>query len=111
MTAREAWIRQEKRVLIDIGFINEENKNIFLTNLGKKFTSISENIDEIKDVYTESIEQIKCFGVYPVLFFKALLPKVENSIDKFEFAYFVQYAREKSDLDLIATLILSIENG
>ena len=92
-------------MLIDIGFIAEQNKTIFLSELGKDFAR-SKDDAAIKDIYTKSLEKKKCFGVYPIPFFKSLIAKVEDSIDKFEFAYFVQYSREESDLDLVANLIL-----
>jgi len=111
MSLRELFIRQEKNYLLRFGFIvnylkknNKEDKNkIVVTEIGKKFAACK-TIQQMKDVYTESILS-RYWGNLRIVHFALRLIRDLSYITFDEFSLFVMHAYSDGEFINIKDII------
>lgn len=112
MSQRDLFVRQQKNYLMKLGFARHNiklGKNtldksvLYLTALGQDLAQCK-NIDEIKAIYTDFLEDYHYNGLKIVAFTRNLLLKHAYITFK-EFSYFVCHAYTESELSEISQLI------
>ena len=104
MSDRELFVRQEKNYLVHLGLATSpDKKTLILSDYGRRISSAGE-MDEIKSIYTDAMDDYVYNGLKLLDFTRRLLLQTEQ-VSFVEFSFFVRHAWTMDEVGVIASMI------